>query len=156
MVNALHFHKLYPGGNLMSLYWPILLSIAAEVLYQICAKSAPKSVNPFAALTVMYMIGAGASTILYFVLNRGGNIVSEWKQLNWATIILGFAIVGLEAGNLFMYKVGWNLNTGFIVKAGVVASALVIIGYLLFKEQITLSKVIGIVLCLVGLFFINR
>lgn len=34
--------------------------------------------------------------------------------------------------------------------------ALIFVGYLLYHEAITWSKVIGIALCLVGLVFINR
>ncbi len=37
--------------------WPIALVIISNVVYQICAKSVPKEMNPFASLTVTYVVG---------------------------------------------------------------------------------------------------
>ncbi len=45
----------------MSMYWPIALAVFADVFYQIAAKSTPEGLNPFASLTVTYLIGAVAS-----------------------------------------------------------------------------------------------
>ena len=36
------------------------------------------------------------------------------------------------------------------------ALALLVVGYLLYKEQITGTKVAGIAICMLGLFLINR
>lgn len=94
------------------MYWPILLAVASDVVYQIAAKSTPHDLNPFASLTITYLIGAAASAIIYFIMSRGGNIFHEWGQINWAVFILGIAIVGLEAGAIYMYRAGWNINTG--------------------------------------------
>lgn len=140
----------------MSMYWPIALAVFADVFYQIAAKSTPEGLNPFASLTVTYLIGAVVSLGIYFAMSGGGNILREWGQVNWATCLLGIAIVGLEAGSIYMYKVGWNVNTGYIVKACFLAIALVIVGYLLYKEQITPSKVAGLAVCMAGLYLLNR
>jgi len=138
------------------MYWPILLAVASDVVYQIAAKSTPHDLNPFASLTITYLIGAAASAIIYFIMSRGGNIFHEWGQINWAVFILGIAIVGLEAGAIYMYRAGWNINTGYIVKACFIALALLIVGYLLYREELSVTKVSGIVICMIGLFLINR
>lgn len=138
------------------MYWPIALAVGADILYQIAAKSTPQQLNPFASLTITYLIGAAVSAVIYFAMSKGGNILHEWGQANWAMILLGFAIVGLEAGSIYMYRVGWNLNTGYIVKSCFLALGLIVVGYLLFKEQITLTKICGIAVCMIGLFLINR
>lgn len=62
--------------------WPIVLVIFLNVVYQICAKSVPKEMNPFASLTVTYFIGAVTSAVLYFVLGRNANLVKEYSRLN--------------------------------------------------------------------------
>ena len=41
-------------------------------------------------------------------------------------------------------------------KACFMALALLVVGYLLYKEQITGTKVAGIAVCMLGLFLINR
>lgn len=138
------------------MYWPIALAVCSEVVYQICARSTPQTLNPFASLTITYLIGAAVSAVIYFIMSKGGNILHEWGQANWTMLILGIAIVGLEAGAIYMYRVGWSVNTGYIVKASFIALALIIVGYLVYKEQVTLTKIAGVAVCMVGLFLINR
>ena len=48
------------------------------------------------------------------------------------------------------------MNTAATVQGAAVAIALIIVGYLVFKEPINASKLIGVALCLGGLYFINR
>lgn len=140
----------------MSLYWPIALIVGSNVLYHICAKSTPERLDPFAALTLTYIIGAIVSTACYFIFNPGTNILDQTHHVNWVPFVLGVAIVGLEVGNIYMYKVGWNINTGSMVQSVILAIALIIVGFLLYKEAITFNKVIGIAICLIGLYFINK
>ena len=53
------------------------------------------------------------------------------------------------------YKAGWQVSMGYIVVTSIVSTALLFVGYLLYKEKITRNKVIGLALCLVGLVIIN-
>lgn len=140
----------------LALYWPILLAVFSDIFYQIGAKSTPANLNPFASLTVTYLVGAAISTVIFFITSGGGNLLAEWKEVNWSTFVLGLAIVGLEAGAIYMYKVGWAVNTGYIVKAILLAIALIAVGYFLYKESFSLNKALGILACLVGLYLINK
>lgn len=135
--------------------WPIALVVVSNVVYQICAKSVPGGMNPFASLTVTYIIGAVASGILYFVLGKNGSLVKEYSKLNWAPFVLGVVIVGLETGWIYAYKAGWQVSKGFIVQSAVLAVMLLVVGYFLYHEALTWNKVVGVVICLVGLVFIN-
>ena len=135
--------------------WPIVLVIFSNVVYQICAKSVPKEMNPFASLTITYIVGAVISAILYFVLGKNGNLIKEYSKLNWAPFVLGIVIVGLETGWIYAYKTGWQVSTGFIVQSSVLAVMLLIVGYFLYHEAFTWNKVVGVVICLIGLVFIN-
>ena len=140
----------------MSMMWPIALAVGADVFYQICCKSMPENLNPFASLTIPYCVGAALSFVIYLMMTKGGNIIAEWHNVNWTAFVLGIAIVGLEAGMIFMYKVGWNVNTGYIVKSIFLAIMLIIVGYLLYKEPVKATKVVGVAVCLAGLFLINK
>lgn len=141
---------------MFSYVWPMALIIFAEVIYQICTKSVPDTIDPLASLTVTYLVAALMSGALFFALHRGGNLMSEYQHLNIAPAILGIAIVGLEAGWIYAFKAGWQVSTGFIVQSAFLAVALLAVGYLLYHEVLSWNKVIGIAICLVGLFFINR
>ena len=142
----------------MSIYifWPIALAVFSDIFYQICSKSTPETLNPFASLTITYMVAAAFSAIIFFVMNGGSNILHAWKEVNWTTFILGLAIVGLEVGSIYMYRVGWNINTGYMVKSLILAIALIIVGYFIYKEQFTMTKAAGIAVCLLGLYLINK
>ena len=134
--------------------WPITLVIISNVFYHVCAKSVPSAMNPFASLSITYGVGAAVSLILYFVLGRG-NLISEYGKVNFAPFILGLAIVGLEAGYVYAYKAGWPVSSAQIVQSAALAIILIFVGALLFKEHITPNKIIGILICLVGLVVIN-
>ena len=135
--------------------WPIALVVLSNIVYQICAKPAPKGMDPLASLTVTYLIGAAASGALYFLLHRGGNLLREYRQLNWAPFALGIVIVGLEVGFLYAYKNGWQVSRASIVQSSFLAVALVLVGAILYREHITWTKLLGVAICLVGLVFIN-
>ena len=131
----------------MAYFWPLILVVASNSVYHICAKSLPESVDPLASLTVTYLIGSIFSGILYFVTNRGGaNLL----------YLLGLAIVGLEAGSMHAYKAGWPVSAFQVSSAAGIATILVFIGYLVYHEAITVNKLVGLALCLVGLFFLNK
>lgn len=140
---------------MFSYIWPLGLVVLSNVFYQICAKEVPDKMNPFASLTVTYIIGAIASFIMYFALNKGGNIIHEYQKINWAPFVLGFVIIGLEVGNIYAYKAGWPISVAQIVQASVLAVILIFVGYLLYKEAITWNKIVGIIICLAGLGLIN-
>lgn len=135
--------------------WPIGLVVISNVVYQICAKSVPQGINPLASLTITYLVGAVASAILYFILSRGGNLFQEYGKLNWAPIVMGVVIVGLEAGWIYAYKAGWQVSVGFIVQSAFLAVVLVFVGFLLYKEALTWNKLVGVGVCLAGLVVIN-
>ncbi len=141
---------------MLRMYWPIMVLVLSDILYQIASKSTPADVSPFASLTVTYLMGAALSAILFFVSGQGTNLFAALGKINWTAFVLGLAIVGLEGGSLYMYKAGWNVNTGYVVKAIIVSVALVFVGYLVYREQITLTKFLGIAVCMLGIVLINR
>lgn len=140
---------------IFSYIWPLGLVILSNVFYQICAKSVPDKMNPFASLTVTYLVGAIASLVLYYAFNRDGNILQEYKNTNWAPFVLGLVIVGLEVGYIYAYKVGWPVSVAQIVQAAILAVILIFVGFILYREAITWNKLVGIIVCLIGLGLIN-
>lgn len=150
------FWLTHGGGMLVFSYiWPLGLAVLSNVFYQICAKAVPDKMDPLASLTITYAIGAIASLILYFALNRDGNIIREYQKTNWAPFVLGLVIVGLEVGFIYAYKAGWPVSIAQIVQAAFLAVILIFVGYMLYKEAITWNKIVGIIVCLAGLSLIN-
>ena len=106
----------------MSMIWPIALVIFSNIIYQICAKGVPRNMDVMASMTITYLVGAVCSAIMYFVMNKNGNLLQEYMKTNWAFL----------------------------------AIALIIVGAVLYHETITANKIIGIVICLIGLYFIKK
>lgn len=136
--------------------WPIALVALSNVVYQLCLKSVSSDIDPFAALTVTYAVAAGVSAVLFFALNRGGNLIREYAHINWASFALAFGIVGLEAGYVYAYKAGWSVSIAPIVQTCIATVALIFISLLVYRDNLSVSKIAGIVICLVGLWFINK
>ena len=140
---------------MLAYLWPIALVVASNVVYQMCTKSVPKEMNPFASLTLTYLVAAAASAELYFALNRHGNLFGEYGKANWASVVLGLMVVGLESGWIYAYRAGWKVSVGFIVQASVLSGLLLLVGWLVYHESITWNKIVGVAICLVGLGVIN-
>lgn len=135
--------------------WPIALVVLSNTLYQVCAKSVPEGVNPLASLTVTYLVGAAVSCALYYILNRNADLIREIRQTNWAPIVLGVVIVGLEIGFIYAFRAGWQISTAQLVSSALVAVALAFVGYLFYHEALTWNRIAGIIVCLAGLVLIN-
>ena len=140
----------------MSMIWPIALVVFSNIIYQICAKGVPKNMDAMASMTITYLVGAICSAIMFFVMNKNGNLLQEYEKMNWAPVFLGVSVVGLEVGFIYAYKNGWAVSTASIVQSAFLAVALLFVGALLYHEAISISKIIGVGFCLVGLFFLNR
>lgn len=141
---------------MMSYIWPIALVVVSNIFYQICAKSVPSEMDAMASLTVTYLVGAACSAVMFFVLNPGGSLFREYAKLNAAPLLLGISVVGLEVGFLYAYKAGWPVSTASIVQSAFLSLALLVVGALLYQEVVTTGKVLGAVICLVGLYFLSK
>ena len=140
---------------MLSYIWPIALVVLSNTLYQVCAKSVPEGMNPLASLTVTYLVGTVVSCVMYYILNRNANLLREIRLANWAPVVLGVVIVGLEVGFIYAFRAGWQIGTAQIVSSVVLAVILIFVGYLLYHEAITWNKILGIIVCLAGLVLIN-
>lgn len=141
---------------MFNLVWPLAIIVFSNIFYQICAKGIPQQMNTYASMTVTYAVATLFSALMFFVTTKGGNIIHEFKFSNWATIVLGIVITGLEVGFIYAYKAGWKVNTLATVTNAFLAIALIFLGFFLYKEAITWNKVIGVLICLVGLWFIKK
>ncbi len=140
---------------MLAYLWPVALVVLSNTVYQVCAKSVPEGMNPFASLTVTYLISAVVSCALYYLLNRNANLLRELRMINWAPVVLGVVIIGLEVGFIYAFRAGWQIGTAQIVTSAMVAVLLLFVGWLLYHEALTWNKLLGIAVCVAGLVLIN-
>ena len=139
-----------------NMLWPLLLIVASNCFYNICTKSMPSNANAFASLTVTYLAGAVLSAILFLAGCRGAGIGEELSKINWTSLVLSLAIVGLEAGYVSLYRAGWKVSIGALTANICLAVALLAIGCLLYRESVSPRQALGICVCGLGLFLICR
>lgn len=136
--------------------WPVALIVISNALYQISAKKLPANIDMFAALAVMYIACAAMCVMIYYINHKDGNIMQELSKVNWTIWLMTLTSVGLEAGFLFSYQVGWPVSTLAICQSSFLAILLLLIGYVVFQEPVTAQKIVGVMACCAGLYFINR
>ena len=141
--------------NMFLFYFSIILTIASSALYHFSQKSTPINVNPAASLIVTYAIAFCLVLILLFFIPTKIGFLAELRQLNWASYLLAFSIVGLEVGFLLVYRAGWNVGIAAVLVNVVASLLLVPIALLVFKQQLTWINIIGILVCLAGLVMLN-
>ena len=134
----------------------IVLIVASNIMYNICQKSTPQKANPFAALFVTYLVAIVLSLVALYANKAGKTFVQSCKDLNWTSIVLGFAIVGLEFGYIMAYRAGWNISVGSLVANIILAVTLIPIGIIFYKEGFGPNQVFGSILCIVRLILINK
>jgi len=134
----------------------IVLIVASNVIYNICQKSTPDKVNPFAALLVTYLTAAILTAVVFLFHKTDKGIIDSVKELNWTSITLGIAIVGLELGYLMAYRAGWDISVGSLVANIILALMLIPVGVLFYNEGFGAGKIVGTAFCIFGLILINR
>ena len=135
--------------------WPVLIVVLSNTFYNICTKSTPSNVNAFGTLMLTYITAAILTGVIFLFLVKPENAIFELSKVNWTSIVLGIAIVGLELGYIFMYRAGWKVSSGALVANICLAIALLFVGAILYGENITVKQVLGIFICIAGLFLIN-
>lgn len=137
------------------LIWPILIVLLSNTFYNVCMKSMPNDVNPFGALMVTYLVAAIISAIIFVYVAGPSNVGAEISKINWTSVVLALAIVGLEVGYVFVYRAGWTVSTASVVANIGLACVLLFVGYFLYRENVSLNQIVGIAVCMVGLILIN-
>ena len=138
-----------------NLIWPILIVLLSNTFYNICMKSMPSDVNPFGALMVTYLVAAIISAIIFVYSVGPSNISVGLSKINWTSVVLALAIVGLEVGYVFVYRAGWAVSTASVVANIGLACVLLVVGYFLYKENVSMQQILGIFVCMFGLILIN-
>ena len=137
-------------------YLPVAVIIVANIFYNLCTKSMPVKANPFFCLVITYLIAAFFAFLMYTISRDGRTLSQEVPLLNWAPFVLGVSLVALEFGYILLYRVGWNISIGSLVCNIILAIILLGIGLLVYREMLSAHQVFGVLLCIAGLFFINK
>jgi len=136
------------------LAFAVCLTVASTVLYHVVQKSIPANAHPLMSLAVTYVVALALTLLLWPVYPGGGPRRGALGALNWTSPVLGIAVVGIEMGVLLAYRAGWKVSVGSTMVNVSLAVILVPVGLLFFGERLSLSNVLGLVLCVAGLWLL--
>ena len=136
-------------------YISITLTIVSSALYHFTAKSTPSNVNFTVSLLVTYAVAFVVTLLGFFFFPAKNGVMAEIKHLNWASIGLAIAVVGIEFGFLLTYRSGWNLGIAAVLVNVVASLILVPVAIIILKDKISWINILGILVCLAGLVMLN-
>jgi uncharacterized membrane protein len=132
------------------------IAILCTVCYHLVLKLTPAGVNPLLSLMLTYALVTLSFGVILLLSPGGLEWRHELRQLNWTVLALAVAIVGLDLAFMFVYRSGFEVSLGALVTQSAAAMILLVIGVAAFREKLTGANAVGVVLCLVGLWLVNR
>ena len=138
-----------------SLFGPLLLVVGGSLVYHVAAKSVPKALEPFGALTGVYATALIASFVAY-AIGRGGTMPAVSGLWHPTVAAVGIGALMIELGFLLTYRAAWPVGIASVLTNGLVAVLLLPIGALVFGEPITAIRVAGVILCMLGVFLLQH
>lgn len=138
-------------------YLSMMIVIGSSIFYHVSSKSITKTLHPILSMMVTYSTALVLTGLLFLVFPLDKNAMAqELKSVNWACFLLGAAAVGLEAGYMFVYRSGWDISVASVYSNVAVMVLLIPMGVYFFKDRLNLNTAAGVLLCVVGIFLINR
>lgn len=134
----------------------LALAISATVAYHLITKLVPAGASPVATLLTAYLFVSVLCAGALLVMPGEAGFRSQFAQVNWTAPALAVAVLMLDLAFILLYRSGFALSFGALVTQVVAAIALLGLGLLFFKDRLTLTNTIGVVLCLAGLWLVNR
>ena len=139
----------------MQLGW-LTLAVLCTVGYHLVLKLTPAGANPLLSLLVTYALVTVAFGVALLAMPGGFEWRHELRQLNWTALALALVIVGLDVAFLMTYRNGFAVSMGALVTQSAAALVLLAVGVGVFREKLTAANAAGLVLCLAGLWLVNR
>lgn len=139
----------------MQLAW-LALAIAGTVGYHVVLKLTPPTVNPLVSLAVTYGGVAVLLALAALLVPQPAADTGSLGRLNWTVVGLAVTIIALDLGFLMLYRSGFEVSLAQVVTQAAAALALIVVGVAFFRERLSPANVAGLMLCVAGLWLINR
>ncbi|MBI4854419.1 MAG: DMT family transporter [Acidobacteria bacterium] len=137
-------------------YLPLILAILGGVIYHISQKSIPHNSNPIFAVIIAYIAGILILSCFYFLYPSDKTFLETIKEFNWSMVMVGVGASMIEIGVLLAYRVGWNIGITSTIMGASVALLLIPVGIIIYKEQLSIWNLLGVLFCVIGLAFLVK
>lgn len=130
---------------------PLIVVIICNICYHLISKNISSTSNTFVGLFITYGVACLISALALLITSKN-YFITEVTKVSISNILLGFVVVGVEGGYILMYRSGWEISKGSLMANMCIAIILLIVGVLMFKEGITIKKIMGVGLCIMSIF----
>jgi drug/metabolite transporter (DMT)-like permease len=134
----------------------LALAIGSTVAYHLITKLVPAGANPVATLLSAYLFASLLCAGILLVMPAEAGFRSHFTQVNWTAPALAVVVVLLDLAFILLYRGGFPVSFGALVTQVAAALALLGLGFLFFKDRLTTTNFVGVILCLAGLWLVNR
>ena len=136
----------------------LFLFVAAmgNFFYHIGQKTLPQTGNPMAILMVVYLIAFVCSGVMMPFFN--GYEPTSWVKtaMTWQVWLVALGVILIETGFLLAYRVGGSVQWSGVAVNGTAALLLIPVGMVLFKEQLSMERILGIIVTIGGLYLLAK
>ena len=141
----------------MNYFLPPILIVFGLVLYQVSQKSVDQDANPFVAITIAYIIGIFACLVGFLLVPREGDasLIPMIKTISWSALGIGIGAAAIEIGFLLAYRNGWSVSILPVLVTVCSVILMIAIGIIAYRENLSIEKIAGILLCIGGLVLIT-
>ena len=139
-----------------STLWFLFIAALGNFSYHIGQKALPQNANQMMLLMVIYAIAfASCAALLPFF--KDAETLSVVQLLSvWQIWLVALGVLLIEIGFLLAYRSGGSLQWSGVAVNGAAALMLIPVAIFVFRESLSLDKVIGIVTTLIGLYFLVK
>ena len=142
-------------GNKTMFYVSAMITVIGAVSYHYFISRVPASLNPVVAVIGIYIAVLILGVTLLPLFPPEGGMAQQIRQLSWIQIAVAASVFMLELGFLLMYRHGWTISTGNLVTGAVINTTLLGLGVILLGDKASLTNVIGVAVCIVGVALIG-
>jgi drug/metabolite transporter (DMT)-like permease len=135
---------------------PLGLIVLSNVAYHLGQKAVPRAAHPVVAALAMYAVASVGALVALLLVSPGPTRASAGAVLHWSVALVGLGILGVEIGFLLVYRSGWEISTASLLASVLLTLVLVPIAELAFREPWSVTRLVGLVLALSGLWLLGR
>jgi len=144
-------------------YFGILLAFGAvfsTIGYNFFLKKIPTSYNPVVVITWQNIIGLVAFLPLVLIVNNTETVASQFHALGDITNLSFILILSIFCSTIaFILYIDSMRNLGLArtnIFVNLIPIMTAIIAYFILKEEITLTKILGIGIVIIGIFLVQH
>ena len=143
-------------GSLIQSWIPFLLiAIAGFVSYNICAKVGGGNLPPIMFASIMYTTGFIFMIPLFLFHMHGKDMMSEFQSLPLIPVFFamgaGIVVIFIDVSISAMFNRGAPMGVGMSAMSAASIAITTILGFVIFKENLSLLNVSGVVMALVAI-----